>query len=163
MTLDRAMRPTDCHGRTNTTDRTNAGAERRRNHVARATRFPGAKGAGTTCPTEAATGADRKTKTRTGRAEPAPGRTRARPGGNDGQAFAFSRHPRTRRLRLPEEARDDSRDARKLHAAFATAGGDRAEDVEPGGVAEGIEPRAQHGGRCANGIQPATQSARSGK
>src|ERR1700704_1124792 len=121
MTLDRALRPTDCHGRTNPTDRTNAGAERRRNHVARAPRFPGAKGAGATCPTEAAAGADRKTKTRAGGAEPAPGGTRARPGGNDGQAFPFPRHPRAGRIRLPEEARDDSRDAREFHPALATA------------------------------------------
>src|SRR5437588_2828093 len=158
--LVRGAQP-DCHGRTNPTDRTNAGAERGRNDVARVARFPGAKSAGAAGPTKAAAGADRKTKTRTGRAEPAPGRTRARPRGNDGQALALPRHPRTRRIRLPEEARDDSRDARKFHAAFATARSDRAQDLEHGGVAEGAEPRAQYRGRCADGIQPATQPARS--
>src|SRR5437763_3854087 len=115
MTLPaRARRPTDCHGRTNPTDRTNAGAERGRNDVARVARFPGAKGAGAIGPTQAAAGADRKTKARAGRAEPAPGRTRARPRGNDGQALALPRHRRTRRIRLTEAARDDWSNARKF-------------------------------------------------
>ena len=43
-----ARRQPECHARTNPTDRTDAGVERRRHDVARAARFPGTKSAGTT-------------------------------------------------------------------------------------------------------------------
>src|SRR5437763_3223789 len=85
----------ECHGRTNPTDRTNAGIERGRGDVARASRYASAEGAGTTPATETPGRADRKTKARAGRTEPAPGGTRTRARRNDRQAFAFARDPGT--------------------------------------------------------------------
>src|SRR3954469_3014197 len=97
----------ECHGRTNSTDRTNAGTKRRGCDVAGASRFPSAEGAGAIAPIEAAGGTDRETKTRAGRAEPAPGRIGTGPRRNDGQAVALARDPGARRIRLAKEARAD--------------------------------------------------------
>src|SRR5205085_3538896 len=161
MTPKRPARQTKCHGRTNPTDRTNAGTERRGGYVARASRFASAKGAGAVAPAEAAGGTDREAEARAGRAQSAPGRIGARPGRNDGQALPFSRDPGTGRLRLAEKTRADSRNSRELHATFATPGGHRTQELEFSRFAERVEPRAQHGGRRADGIQPAAQPPRS--
>src|SRR4051812_23768530 len=110
---NRAAEP-ERHGRTNPTDRTNAGVKRRRSDVTGAARLTGPKSAGATPPTPPAGGRDREAKARAGRAEPAPGRTRAWPRGDERQAFAFARDPGTRRVRLPKETRADPHDPRKF-------------------------------------------------
>src|ERR1700681_887500 len=99
------MRPSDCHGRTNTTDRTNAGTKRRRGDVTRASRFPSPKSAGAAHALEAAVGANREAETRVGRAEPTPGRTGTRARRDDRQAFALARDPGTRRIRFAKKTR----------------------------------------------------------
>ncbi len=52
-------------------------------------------------------------------------------------------------------------DPRKLYPTSAAPRSDRAQELEPGRAAEGVEPRAEHGGRCPDGIQPATEPPRS--
>ena len=48
---------------------------------------------------------------------------------------------------------------RKFCPTSRAPGSDRSEDVEPVGLKQGAEPRLQHGGRCADRIQPAAQPA----
>src|SRR5436190_21189861 len=57
----------NCHARKNSTDRTNAGAERGRNANWRASRLASAKGAGATAPAQTPAGTDRSEERRVGK------------------------------------------------------------------------------------------------
>ena len=136
----------NCHGRKNSTDRTDAGVERGRRGFAGASRFASAKGAGAIASAQAPAGTDRKTKARTGRAEPAPGRTRARSRRDDGQTDALARDFGTRSLRFAKEARANSRDAGEFRTASGLARIHRSKTMEPDRSAQGVESLAQRGG-----------------
>src|ERR1700730_16607836 len=116
--VERFRGGTDCHGRKDTTDRTDAGTERGGSAFSGASRLASAEGARATSAAQTPAGTDRKTKARAGRVEPATRGVGTRPHRNDGQTHAFAGGARARSLRRAKTARAVARHAREFRATF---------------------------------------------